>query len=331
VTTARSAEWGLRYQELTAEAGQAYARALGRYQELLDRVADGQLTPADVQKKLLESYQQQSGAATRDLVALSVGLVAGLIDTEARYREALLDGLLPPDGPRTPPPSPDGLDASNWFHVLAAYASQQSARAAGRQQALIDRVASGAVSTAEVRERARRFVEAQAPAFLNDVMDLGLTFVGRLQRSSAGLAERLYDHVLGPAAQRSSHAPPPLEPPTTLELRGPLGAVLTAEVVVENTRAVPADIECRPSDVASRARGTRFRSGLEIVPARFTLAPGEQREVTLRLPLDPAQFAAGSDYVASVGVLRPDEREMIVHLLVHTDAAAAPPPVAEAG
>ena len=41
------ADWGVRFQELAADAGQIYARTLRRYNELLDRVARKELTPED--------------------------------------------------------------------------------------------------------------------------------------------------------------------------------------------------------------------------------------------------------------------------------------------
>ena len=52
------ADWGVRFQELTAEAGQLYARSLRRYQELLERVARGELSPEEVQRQF-RSYDDR--------------------------------------------------------------------------------------------------------------------------------------------------------------------------------------------------------------------------------------------------------------------------------
>jgi hypothetical protein len=76
------------------------------------------------------------------------------------------------------------------------------------------------------------------------------------------------------------------------------------------------------SEFASRAFGRRFRSALEVVPPRFTLAPGEQRDVTLHLRLDPSLFAAGADYVATLQISGAGERDLIVQLLARVEPLA---------
>jgi len=316
------ADWGLRFQELAADAGRMYARVLRRYDELLDRVARGEIPPEAVQKQFRDYLQEQAAASTRDLVEVSVGLLAGLLHAEAKYREALLDGLLPSDGPLPPPPSPSSFDITNWFQTLAAYATEQSARGMKRHQMLVERIASGAISPAQVQEQGRHYLEEHAPEFTNEVMDLGLSFVGRLQRSSTTFAEGLYDRVLGP---ENESAPEP-EPPLCVDLRGPSGSVASAVIVIEKTRLEPADVVCRASDFAPRAGGAPFRAALEVSPSRFTLAPREQQDVTVRLPLDPALFAPGEDYVAVLRMTGAGESDRIVQLLARSDPAEAPAP-----
>jgi hypothetical protein len=317
--TSQSAAWGARYQTLTTETAQRYARILARYQELIDRVARGELSAPEVQAQLQRAVEDQASRATRDLVELSVELMSGLFYAEACYREALLDNLLPKAAPVPPPPAAAGLELTSWFQALAMYASQQSARAAGRQQTLIDRLASGELSASVVQEEGRRFVETEAPRFLDEVMNLGLSFVGRLQNSSVDLADALYDRVLGPEAVRETSP----EPPITLELEGALGSELRAEIVVENAHPRETAVECRASEMAACTGGERFASGLVISPASFQLAPGAQRDVTLALPLDPARFAPSRDYVTSVHIAGAGERETVIELVVHTRPAPA--------
>jgi hypothetical protein len=79
-----------------------------------------------------------------------------------------------------------------------------------RHQQLVERVASGTVSAARVQEHTQQYLQTHAPEFLADVMDLGLTFVGNLQRSSSTLAAGLYDRVLGPDDQGPSAPEPPI-------------------------------------------------------------------------------------------------------------------------
>jgi hypothetical protein len=310
------AEWGRRFQDLAAEAGQLSAWSLRRYQSLLERVSRGDLKPDEVQKQFRDYLQEQAGASTREAVELSVGLLAGLLYAEAKYREAMLDGLLPTTDTVPPPPSPSGVDLTNWFQALATYSAEQSARGMARHQQLVERVASGAVSSARVQEHTQQYLQTNAPEFLAEVMDLGLSFVGNLQRSSSTLAAGLYDRVLGP----DDHGPSAPEPPIILELRGPAGSVVSSTVVVENTRPETADITCRVSEFTARAFGRRFRPALEIDPARFTLVTGAQQDVALRLTLDPSLFAAGADYVATLQISGAGERDLIVQLIARADA-----------
>jgi hypothetical protein len=314
------ADWGVRFQELAADASQMSARALRRYQELLDRVASGELKPEQIQRQFAAYMQQQATPATRDLVEMSLGLLTGLLYAEARYREALLDGLLPATEPVPPPPSPADVDLAHWFQALSTYATAQAARAMSRHQLLVDRVAAGEISAADVQNRSRRYLEEQAPEFVNDVMRLGLAFVAGLQRSSSTFTDTLYDQVLGPD-MGSTSAP---EPPVCVDLRGAPGSVVSANLVVENTHGRGATVVCRASEFAARAFGRRFRAALEIVPSEFALGPGGQQEVELRLPLDPSLFAEGADYVATLQIAGASEREVIVQLLARAELADPP-------
>lgn len=321
------ADWGVEFRELAAEAGQASARSLSRYHELLDRVARGELDPDRIQKAFQEYLQEHATTSTQHLVELGVSLLAGLLYVEAKYHDTLLDGLLPADGPIPPPPSPSNLDLVNWFQALSAYATEQSARGVARHQALVERVAAGEISSAQVQEQGRRFLAAHAPAFLGEVMALGLGFVGGLQRSSASLTDGLYDRVLG--SENARPAAP--EPPICVDLRGPTGSVRAASIVVENTRAEAADVVCLVSEFAPRAGGRRFLSNLEIAPARFVLAAGEPRDISLRLTLDPALFAPGVDYVATLQISGAGDREMIVPILARADLPKAADSVRDPG
>jgi hypothetical protein len=318
------AEWGRRFQDLAAEAGQLSAWSLRRYQSLLERVSRGELKPDEVQKQCRDYLHEQAGASTREAVELSVGLLAGLLYAEAKYREAMLDGLLPATDAVPPPPSPSGVDLTNWFQALATYAAEQSARGMARYQQLVERVASGAVPAARVQEQTQQYLQTHAPEFLATVMDLGLTFVGNLQRSSSTLTAGLYDRVLGPDVQGPS-AP---EPPIILELRGPAGSVVASTMVVENTRAETATITCRVSEFTARAFGRRFQPALELEPAQFTLASGAQQDVAIRLTLDPALFAPGADYVATLQISGAGERDLVVQLIARAEPPARDQPAA---
>jgi hypothetical protein len=298
------------------------ALALRRFQTLLDKVGRGEIRPDQVQQQFGEYLREQATPSTRNLVELSVGLLADLLHVEGKFREAMLAGLLPAEGPLPPPPAPSGADLMAWFQSLSTYASEQSARAVARHQMLVDRIARAEIAPTQVQEQGRRYLEQHAPEFVSDVMGLGLKFVERLQRSSASFTEGLYDRVLGPEVGRAASAP---EPPVCLDLIGTVGSVVSGRLVVENTRRETTEVGCQVSEFAARAFGRRFRAPLDIVPSAFTLAPGEQRDVTLFLTLDPALFAAGADYAATLQISGARDRDLIVQIQARAEAAPAAP------
>jgi hypothetical protein len=313
---AQNQDWTRRFLELAAEAGRGYDRVLRRYNELLTRVADGDLSPEDVQNEFRAFLQDQSTTSTRELVEASVGLLSGLVYIEARYREAMLEGLLPHEGMVPPPPSAADVDVANWFDTLSKYAAEQSARGVARQQRLMERIAAGEVTVDRINDQSKRYLAESAPHFMGEVVELGLKFAGQMQRSSTTMAEGLYDRILGAEPDvRAEFAP-------ILDLRGASGEGVTAEFVVENTRRVPADVICSLSDFVSRSTGTTVTAG-DIFPSRFALAPGEARDVSVRVALVPDVFAPATDYFGMLRIAGVGERETIVQVIVHADAVEA--------
>lgn len=311
-------DWTRRYAELTADVGRSYERVLRRHRELLDRVSDGTLAPDVVQSGFQRYLASQATGSTRELVEASVGLLAGLLYTEARYREVMLEELLPPDEPIPPPPVPESIDVANWFSVLAQYGAVQSARSVARQQQLVARIASGELTVAQLEERGRAFVASQAPRFMSEVVELGLAFTRQMQRSSAAMAEGLYDDVLGPDDEVADGPDAAL----VMELQGPVGATVSSEVEVENARDVAADISCTLTPFVSRATGRGVVAGV-VEPARCVLVAGGSREVAVRVTLDADVFAPGVDHFAMLRVAGAGDREMIVQVVVRAVEAGA--------
>jgi hypothetical protein len=313
---ASSQDWTRRFLELAAEAGRGYDRVLRRYNELLTRVADGELSPEDVQADFRAYLTEQAATSSRELVEASVGLLAGLVYIEARHREAMLEGLLPHDGVVPPPPHASGIDAANWFDTLSKYAAEQSARAVARQQRLMERIASGEVTVDRINEQSQRYLAESSPHFTGEVVELGMKFAGQMQRSSASLAEGLYDRILGAEAERRAETAP------ILDLRGSSGESVTAGFVIENTRLVSADVVCSMSDFVSRSTGEIVAAG-EVMPSRFELRPGEVRDVSVYVALDREQFTPATDYFGMLRIAGAGERETIVQLIAHADPVEA--------
>ena len=312
------ADWGARVQRVTDDARDLYARALRRYDELLRRVSSGELPADEVQRQFRDYLQQQAPASTRTMVESSVALLAGLLHLEAQYRDALVDGLVPAEAPPPPPPDPSSIDPATWYQALSRYAAELGARAQARNQRLVERVATGQVSAADVQQQGRRYLEQAAPHLLGEVMALGVDFVEQVQRASAAVSDGLYDQLLGP---EPGDAPAP-EPPLCLDLQGPAGSTVSTTLVFENARAAPATVTCRVSDFTARAGGARFAAPLDISPDRLALAPGQRGEVGVRLTLATPPFTPGDDYAATLIVDGVGESPRVVQIL----ARATPSP-----
>lgn len=305
--------WSRRFAELSSEAGRTYGRSLRRYNELLERVASGTLEAQHVQSEFRAYLQDQSATSTRELVEASVGLLAGLLYVEAKHREALLDGLLPADGPLPPPPDPSSVDVTTWFQALSKYAAEQSARGIARHQRLVERIGAGEVTAKQVQEHGQQYLAAQAPRFIDEVVELGMTFTSRMQQSTTTLADGLYDRILGPDPDGLS----PRTPPLVVDLRGAAGSTVTAEIVVENTRSEAAAVACHLSEFVSREHAA-VPVG-DVAPSRFTLAPGESRDVVVTVPLDEDRFVPHVDYFGLLRVAGAGEREMVVQLIARAE------------
>ncbi len=310
-------DWSHRYQELTADVGRSYDRVLRRHRELLSRVADGSLDPGVVQAGVQSYMVQQAGSSTRELIEASVGLLAGLLYTEAKYREVMLEGMLPNDEPIPPPPSPASIDITNWFQTLAQYGAVQSARSVARQQQLVERISAGDLPVGELEQRGKSVVSAQSPKFIAEVVELGLAFARQMQRASAAMAEGLYDDVLGPDPEAAADG----DGAMVMELQGIVGSTVTAQVEVENARDLPADIECTLTPFVSRQTGRGVSAGV-VDPARCVLTVGESREIAVRVTLDGDVFVPSVDYFGMLRVTGVGAREMIVQIVVRATELA---------
>ncbi|HEY4133413.1 MAG TPA: hypothetical protein VGM50_22530 [Gemmatimonadaceae bacterium] len=305
-------DWTRRFLELAADAGRGYDRVLRRYNELLTRVADGDLSPDAVQNEFRLFLTEQSTTSTRELVEASVGLLAGLVYIEARYREAMLEGLLPHEGVVPPPPSPASVDVANWFETLSKYAAEQSAHNVARQQRLMERVASGDITVERINEQSKRYLAETSPHFIGEVVELGMKFAGKMQHSSTTFAEGLYDRILGAEHDARTEIAP------ILDLRGASGDEVMTSFVIENSRAMHASVVCSMSEFVSRTNGAPISAG-EVFPSRFVLAPGEAQDISVRVSLSPELFVPETDYFGMLRIAGAGERETIVQVIAHAD------------
>ncbi|HET6414105.1 MAG TPA: hypothetical protein VFG53_18750 [Anaeromyxobacter sp.] len=114
---------------------------------------------------------------------------------------------------------------------------------------------------------------------------------------------------------------------STLEMDARVGQEAAASFFVENRREGAMKVELEVSPFSAIPGPDAFDAGLVIEPPHFTLGPGEERRVTLRLPLDGARFKAGTTYLATLASKGDPEVRLLLRVNVHEPKdAAAPPP-----
>ena len=90
----RGDDWGTWFQQVNEYATAHGAATISAYQELLDRVAAGDIAPGQVQQTSARYLEQRSPEHLRQLMSLCFELLNGLNDVRTHYSEEFLEGML---------------------------------------------------------------------------------------------------------------------------------------------------------------------------------------------------------------------------------------------
>jgi predicted flap endonuclease-1-like 5' DNA nuclease len=198
--------------------------------------------------------------------------------------------------------SPDSEDISRWIQELISRSSREQIQVMQRLSNLVQRVSSGDMDQAQVREEYNRFIKNESSRYVEDLTRLGLSFQTALLELNRKYSDRFFDQVMGssfqevPAPNGKSTAPKEIE----MHLSGACGEELVRSFVIENKRAEEETVTFLISEFTDAATTVAFRPPLQFQPARVLLHPGEERMVTLRLPLLVELFKPGETYLATV-------------------------------
>jgi hypothetical protein len=197
-------------------------------------------------------------------------------------------------------PHDDAAALASLLQELAARSVSDQVAAVQRYRVLLEEIASGRVDAGALRSRYDRLVSEQSAQLARDVSAIGMRFYQSMLDLHRASVDRLFDGLAGAAgvagANGGEEAPPSAPPAAELVLRGGAGEEARTRFVVENTRPEPALVTFLLSELAREGGEEAFRAPLELDPPRFGMEPHSEREVTLRLALDPALFAPGARY-----------------------------------
>ena len=244
-------------------------------------------------------------------------------------------------------------ELSKWIQELVNRSSRQQIQALQRLSGLVQRMTSGELDQTTVREEYTRFMRDESASFVEDLTRLGLSFQTALLELNRKYSDRFFDQVLGSTARGSAthgfgegetsdaNGQAPQRREIGIVLTGVAGDELVKSFVIENKRSEEETVTFLVSEFTDEVSGEAFRPPLQIRPPRLALRPGEERVVSIHLPLLPELFKPDHIYQATilarghidvvlslrVEVSRPTIRvevEPVEDFVIHEQTAAPP-------
>lgn len=182
-------DWTTSVQALTDRARSSYKSAIGEWQELLKKVARGELAPAVLEDRLPEFLQDEGADFYRRLLAASFELFNGLSELQANSTREFMRGLLgnsavdespAPLAPALPSADAAPEEWTRWYHGVMAFLTEQNEIAVRRYQVLLEKVADSKLTPANVQEFSRKFMNERVLVFSRDAGELQMRFYEKL-------------------------------------------------------------------------------------------------------------------------------------------------------
>jgi hypothetical protein len=204
---------------------------------------------------------------------------------------------------------------------LIARTLKRQVSTAQRFSDLLVRFGRGEISAQDMTQETIRFASQETGHYASDLAELSMRYYSDLLTIQQDYSERFF-HSLeekgkghpegGSEADRSGTAAKRVE----MEMRAPLGQEAIRAFVLENKRGGSARISFEVSDFHGPVGTEPFQGGLRLQPDMFTLEPGQEQVVTLRLQLREELFNAGKCYTTSVIVHGYDQLEVALTVCV---------------
>ena len=312
-------KWSAWYAQYVARVGEQSQRTGNLYNEVSNAVARGELAPTAMQDMLGAFYQARGSAYSERLAELTMRFFSRLVETAAAYSKEMTEAVMP--GVPAAPPLPK-LDPSNtnaWFRQITDYSHSLSTHIATSYKAFLDRVAAGQIQTDSLKRVASEYLERRFPEYLQQ---LGRLYFDLLSDLNDLRAAGEQDFLSGTLATGRSNAAVAL----ALNLTGPAGSVASATLSIANTRAQPATIRYRFTDVRrADGIGPSLAPRFSVTPAQLDLAPSEEASLTLALALDEADYEPNALYVGALHITGHGEPRLEVPLRIMLVPSAPAP------
>jgi hypothetical protein len=213
------------------------------------------------------------------------------------------------------------------FQDLASRSLQEQVRVAQRYNEFVQKFGRGDLLQKPVQDEYRRFVGEEATQYMSNLASLHLNYYEGLMELGRTYQEKFYNQVVagaGGAASSTQGASAAASPKRVeIELRGTVGQDAVRSFVLESKHSEASDISFLVSDFVGPEGTAPFRADVEFQPGRFTLRPGEERVITLRLPLSSPLFVSGLRYTATAVVRGYDDLELGINVFPSAPATNA--------
>jgi hypothetical protein len=289
-------DWSTLYSQYLARSAAQSAKTLKLYQETMECVALGKLSPTVFQEHLPRFSQARGTEYVTKLSELGARFLSGLVRINAKNIDLQAmgqsTGVSEPD---IPLPHFEPSNPAQWFQQLAEYAGQLNARALKVYRAQLDQVRAGQATPSEIQQTTSDYLANQLPLYLQQAGQLYLDLLDGINEIRARYEEDYFLSILATAGE------PETEPPVVLNLTGPQGGTVSASLTIANTTPQRTTIRCAATDVRrADGQGPAFAAKIAFVPERLDLEPGEEGALQLTLQLDGSDYDADRLHVASV-------------------------------
>ena len=194
------------------------------------------------------------------------------------------------------------------------------------------RIVSGEVTEREVNAAYLTYARRAGPQYRREVSDLTIRYYSDLMQLGNRYSEEFYSslsngHLADAAAEPNGEVDSAAEL-IPIELHGPPGSEVVATFNVENTDDTETEVRFVPGDCEG-PEGRPFIAPISLDPSRSRIAPGERREVTIRLAILPDLFSPGHLYRMPIRVI--GDKNMVLDLSIWAeDPIHVPPAPADA-
>jgi hypothetical protein len=308
-----TAAWPMRYARYLEESTARAARTAELNTRLLKRIANGELAPATLDRQYTAFLATNVGSYTDDVAETGMQFLTGLIRAGTTYSHELAERIAPGEF-ETSPSAPPSFERGDWnsaFQHLTDYATAENAAVAELLRALMEKVASGAVSPDDIDTTSAGFHGEQLPQTVDELVSLFFELMTHLDEAHSDFTTRYLEGVLELSGEAEVGE-------ISLHLVGASGEIASARLAVANNEPEPATLRAVMTDVRrTDGVGPAFEPDITIRPSRFTLAPGAEEALTITVRLAADAFEPGGpEYSGTLHVLSPGRTVLAVPVTI---------------